>query len=201
MRQKGVAQALERAVCLIQHADLSMTIRTAFILLISVVACGCTSTTYKDKTGDARVQNAFEQPFRDVSWMRENPPEILISAVANPYARSEATGCEDVVSEIEALDGVLGPDLDQVLDEDIESDSDGNALLSGAIGSLIGLPYRSVIRRISGAGKREDGLRKAILAGMVRRGFLKGLALGAACYGLQPPLSDEAARVQLRLDD
>jgi hypothetical protein len=178
-----------------------MTIRTAFILLISAVAGGCTSTTYKDKTGDARVQNAFEQPFRDVSWMRENPPEILISAVADPYARSEATGCEDIVAEIEALDGVLGPDLDQVLDEGIGSDSDGNALLSGAIASLIGLPYRGVIRRISGAGKREDGLRTAILAGMVRRGFLKGLALGAACHGPQPPLLDEAARVQLRLDD
>lgn len=141
------------------------------------------------------MRNAFEPPFRDVSWMRENPPAILISAVANPYARGEPTGCVDVLSEIEALDAVLGPDLDRVLEEDSEPDSDGNALLSGAIGGLIGLPYRGVIRRISGSGKREDGLRKAILAGMVRRGFLKGLALGAACDGPQPPLLDEAARV------
>jgi hypothetical protein len=172
-----------------------MTIRAAFTLLVSAVACGCTSTTYKDKTGDARVQNAFEQPLRDVSWMRENPPEILIRAAENPYARSVPTDCLEVLSEIEALDLVLGPDLDRLAEEDSESDSDGNGMLSGAIGSLIGLPYRGVIRSISGAGKREKGLRKAILAGMVRRGFLKGLVLDAACNDPEAPFSHQAARL------
>ncbi len=178
-----------------------MTIRTAFILLVSAVTCGCTSTTYKDQAGDGRVQNAFEQPFRDVSWMRENPPEILIRAAEDPYAWGVSADCSDVLSEIEALELVLGPDLDQILEEDGESDRDGNAMLSGAIGSLIGLPYRGVIRSLSGAGKREDELRKAILAGMVRRGFLKGLALDAACSDPQALLPAEAARPVKRIED
>lgn len=176
-------------------------IRTAFILFVSVVACGCTSTTYKDKTGDGRVQNAFVQPLRDISWLRENPPEILIRAAENPYARGVSTDCSDVLSEIESLDLVLGPDLDEVLEEDGESDRDGNALLSGAIGSLIGLPYRGVIRSLSGAGKREDELQEAILAGMVRRGFLKGLAFDAACSDPQAPLPAERARAAKRVDN
>lgn len=178
-----------------------MTIRTALILLVSAVTCGCTSTTYKDQAGDGRVQNAFEQPFRDVSWMRENPPEILIRAAENPYARAVSPDCFDVLSEIEALDVVLGPDIDRVREEDGESDRDGNAVLSGAIGSLIGFPYRGVIRSLSGAGKREDGLRKAILAGMVRRGFLKGLAHDAACNDPQALLPDGAPRIVATIDD
>ena len=168
-----------------------MTIRIVFVLSILTAACGCASTTYADKPGDERLQNALEQPFRDVSWMRENPPDILIRAVENPYEWARESGCTDILSEIEALDLVLGPDLDQILEEDGETNRDGNAVLSGAIGSLIGLPYRGIVRTISGAGKRERELRKAILAGMVRRGFLKGLALDAGCRSPEAPLSDE----------
>lgn len=170
--------------------------RFAFALLLSTLAAGCASTTYQDKTDDARVRTAFEQPFRDVSWMRENPPDILVRAALGPYERINQFDCASILSEINALDLVLGPDLDQVLEEDKASDTDGNAILSGAIGSLIGLPYRGIVRRLSGAGKREEMLRKAILAGMVRRGFLKGVSLEAGCRRLDEPASDAPLRTQ-----
>ena len=128
--------------------------------------------------------------------MRENPPDILVRAADAPYDRPDQIGCASILSEIDALDLVLGPDLDQLPEEDEASDTDGNAVLSGAIASLIGLPYRGIVRRLSGAGKREEMLRKAILAGMVRRGFLKGLSLDAGCRRLDGPVSGDPLRAQ-----
>ncbi|MBA3067432.1 MAG: hypothetical protein FP825_03000 [Hyphomonas sp.] len=168
-----------------------MSVRFALVPLLFALMQACTSTTYEDKPGEARVQGAMEQPFRDISWMRENPPDILIRAAETPYLWDPAATCEDFHAEILALDLILGPDLDQVPEEDEESSSDGAGLLSSAIGGLIGLPYRGIVRRISGAEKRERELRKAILAGMVRRAFLKGLARDAGCPGAELVLPDE----------
>lgn len=158
-----------------------MPVHLAFVFTLLAFVCGCASTTYEDKPGDARVRGAMEQPFRDVSWMRENPPEILIRAAEAPYQWDPDASCSQMRAEISALDLVLGPDLDQVADSNEESSSDGNGILSSAIGGLIGLPYRGVVRRLSGAEQRDRSLRKAILAGMVRRGFMKGLAHEAKC--------------------
>lgn len=168
-----------------------MSIRLAFVVFLLAPVYGCASTTYEDKPGDAQLQRAIEQPFRDVSLMRENPPDILIRATTAPYQWDPDSGCTEIRAEIVALDLVLGPDLDLVLEETDQSSIDGNAILSGAIGGLIGLPYSGIVRRISGAEQRDRKLRKAILAGMVRRGFMKGLAYEAGCPMPELLLPDE----------
>lgn len=141
----------------------------------------CASTTYSHRAGDHRVGNAFEQPFRDTSWMRENPPEILIRAAEAPYALQSGADCNALLGEITELDLVLGPDVDSPDEQRDESSTDASGLISGAVGGLIGLPYRSIVRRLSGADRRERVLRDAIFAGMVRRAFLKGAAHAADC--------------------
>jgi hypothetical protein len=96
--------------------------------------------------------------------------------------------CSAVLDEISALDLVLGPDLDDADEHEEESDIDAAGLLANAIGGIIGLPYSSIVRRLSGAAGRERVLREAIFAGMVRRAFLKGVAR-TACAPVAP---DEA---------
>jgi len=54
-------------------------------------------------------------------------------------------------------------------------------LLRDAIRGLADLPYRNVLRQLSGAAAADRTRAKAILAGMVRRGFLKGLSQGRGC--------------------
>jgi hypothetical protein len=153
----------------------------AIVLSVCLLAVsGCAATTYAHRTGDNRVGDAVGEPFRDTGWTRENPPEVLIRAAAAPYALPTDLECSALLNEISALDLVLGPDLDATDEHEDESDLDGADLLSGAIGGIVGLPYRSIVRRISGAAGRERVLRDAIFAGMVRRAFLKGLAR-AAC--------------------
>lgn len=156
------------------------------LVLGACILSGCTATTYQSQANDGRVRGAFEQPFRDVSWMRENAPEILVRAAEAPYALASSE-CGPVLEEVAALDLVLGPDVDAPDDDEEESNTDGAGLLSGAIRGVIGLPYRSIVRRLSGAERRERALREAILAGMVRRAFLKGFANAADCAAAEAP--------------
>jgi hypothetical protein len=154
----------------------------ALVGVLSVLAAsGCASTTYTHESGDNRVRDAFEEPLRDFSVMRENPPPPLIHAAEAPYALPGDGGCGAILEEIAALDTVLGPDLDARDQPAVRSNTDISALLSGAIGGVVGLPYRSIVRRLSGAEARERSVRDAIFAGMVRRAFLKGVAHANNC--------------------
>jgi hypothetical protein len=149
----------------------------AFALLACVAAVsGCAATTYAHRSRDHQVRDAIGKPFRDAGWMREHPPEVLIRAAKAPYAQPNTFECDAVLHEIAALDLVLGPDLDVAGPRAARFSESASALLSGAIGGAIGLPYRGVVRRISGAEARERDLKNAVFAGMVRRAFLKGLA-------------------------
>lgn len=153
-----------------------------------LTTAGCVSTTYSHRIDDHRVGDAMGEPFRDSGWTRENPPEVLIRAAEEPYALPSDPECSAILNEVSALDIVLGPDLDAAERHEDESDIDASGLLASAIGGIIGLPYRSIVRRVSGAEGRERVLRDAIFAGMVRRAFLKGVAR-AACA---PSRADEA---------
>jgi hypothetical protein len=150
----------------------------------------CASTTYADREEDQSTPNPFEQPFRDVSWLRENAPEVLIRAEEAPYAPPSDATCVALVGEIAALDAVLGPDLNAPEGDAKEPGAEASDYVSDAIRGMFGLPYRSIIRRISGAERRERLLREAIFAGMVRRAFLKGLA-HTACAPIPVPAPAE----------
>jgi hypothetical protein len=169
------------------------TARSLALSLCAMAISSCAATTYSHRTGDHRVSGAFEQPFRDTSWMRENPPEVLIRAAEAPYALESGSDCGVLLGEIVELDAVLGPDVDVSDGHRDESSTDALGLISGAIGGVVGLPYRSLVRRLSGADRRARVLRGAIFAGMVRRAFLKGAAQAADCATPAEPSPQQVA--------
>jgi len=128
----------------------------------------------------------MQQPFRDVSFMREDPPDILKRAAADPYVLTNDTKCDQILAEIAALDLVLGPDVDQY-DVDATSNVDAGGLAAGAVLSIIGLPFRGAFRWLSGAERREKVLADAILSGVARRAFLKGAARTTGCSSVPAP--------------
>ena len=75
--------------------------------------------------------------------------------------------------------------LDAVLGEDIDiAQAPGRKLKAGkAAQSVIGsfIPFRGLIREISGANEQERRLQSAIYAGTARRSFLKGVGLQRGC--------------------
>lgn len=160
-------------------------------LLCSLVLCAslaaCATRAY-DRTRTQRpFSGAVEEPLRDLSLLRDAPPPILTAAAEAPFSLAPDATCEAVLQDIAALDAILGPDVDTTQDPEGGA-INGTELLTGAIGGVWSLPYRSIIRRVTGARQRESALRRAILAGMVRRGFLKGVAARAECNQTTDPI-------------
>lgn len=114
-------------------------------------------------------------------------PELLARIQADPYAPPRESGCAGVAAELTELDTILGPDVDTPREE---KTSVGEGV-GGAIKSLI--PYRGVVRFVTGAGKKEQALVDASMAGSARRGYLRGLQASMSCVTGAPAVETSAA--------
>lgn len=118
-------------------------------------------------------------PMRDLNIDARDIPEVLKVALANPYATEGLKTCNAIIADIAELDMVLGADYDIAEDR-----ADGSGISPGRIGQkVVGsvIPFRGILREVTGAAGHERALRAAYTAGMARRGFLKGLGLGRGC--------------------
>lgn len=155
------------------------TIRAVASAVFTIVLAGCATTGGKgaERRSDA-VGGAVSQPFVDLGLVRGTLPEILTKASASPYGLGEPIDCAVIASEVLALDAALGPDPGV-------APADKSGLVSDmaldALRGAVGLPFRGVVRRISGAERRDRERAAAVVAGMVRRGYLKGVLRGAHC--------------------
>jgi len=133
--------------------------------------------TFRDGVG-----MAVTAPLDDLNLRRQQVPEILISARSAPYRISGLSRCSDVIAEIDDLDEALGPDVDQPEPQEGTGDQAANVALDLVRDTATDfIPLRSWVRRLSGAAAHDREVQAAIRAGMVRRGFLKGLALQRRC--------------------
>lgn len=152
-----------------------MTLRMA-VLLASVAllgACATKARTPLERTNP--IQKAAEQPFRDLNLARQKISPVLARIGNDPYSQPPGFDCKGVRTEIRELDEVLGPDVDS--GEDAPHPTGAVAELAGdALQNAVGVPFRGVIRKISGADEHERDLRGAAMAGLLRRSYLKGLA-------------------------
>lgn len=134
--------------------------------------------------GGGTMATVAQTPLRDVNLVRDGIPEVLTAALGNAYAPPVDGSCDGLAREVTALTAILGTDLDTgsaEREEDVAS-----AILVGAVQGLI--PYRSVLRRLSGAHARERRAAAAMAAGSVRRAYLKGLGEQQGCL---PPAAPQ----------
>ena len=130
-------------------------------------------------------------PLSDLNLSRDPIPELLLTARNAPYDATGLRNCRDVRRQVEELDLVLGPDSDLMVPED-RNISAGN-IAQRIVGSFI--PFRGVIREISGANEHERDFREAIAAGMMRRAYLKGRGQAMGCaWPARPATAAEAER-------
>lgn len=147
-------------------------------------ACMMVGTAWAQRD-DSTIGGAFTQPLRDLGILRPEPDEALQRAATAPYGDAPTLpngglDCATVAGEIESLNAALGADLDAAAEVDSSLMAQarrgaGDAVVD-AVGDLVGLPYRGIIRRLSGADRRDREMRDAVQAGMVRRAFLRGLS-------------------------
>lgn len=130
-------------------------------------------------------------PLSDLNLKKDKIPDLLQVAEAQPYSLVGLGSCAKLTAAIGDLDAVLGQDID-LPQKDGDKTSLGSVAQS-AVGSLI--PFRGLIREISGANAHERDLQSAIMAGAVRRGFLKGIGQQRGCaYPARPAPSTLVAQ-------
>lgn len=149
----------------------------ASILLSSGPAMAQQQGEARRSVGGAAL-DAVTQPLSDLNLRKREIPEILLAAQTAPYILDGLGDCTALHSAIDGLDEVLGPDANE------EEETNG-ALRSGLKaggGFLAGfIPFRGVVRQISGAKQQESRWNDAIYAGVARRAFLKGYGKGIGC--------------------
>jgi hypothetical protein len=136
-----------------------------------------------EKGGDEALDKAgtiVSQPARDVGIAKTKIDPVLLAAVQQPYGRAGNGRCPAITAALARLNGALGPDFDANTKEN-ENTAEKLALAGGAflVNSLI--PFRGVVREISGAAPQERRKAAAISAGTARRGYLRGIASAKGC--------------------
>jgi hypothetical protein len=126
--------------------------------------------------------SAMAAPLRDINVVRSEIPDLLTKAEADPYA-PPAPGCAPLKAEIDQFDAVLGDDYDNR--KDVKDEGGMSRPVLGVVASTISdvIPMRGWVRRLTGAERHDQMVLAAIKAGMVRRGYLKGLYNAGTCKG------------------
>ena len=173
----------------------------ASVLAFSLAGCASGPDTAKGaaKEGVA-LQKAVEAPLADLNLVQEKIPLVLEAAVKAPYALPSQRDCAALASEVRALDGALGADLDTpptasdpglvARGTSMVGDA-ANDALKGAAESVI--PFRGWVRKLDGAERHSKAVAAAIAAGSVRRAFLKGVGQTLGCQAPAAPLQALAA--------
>jgi len=189
----------------------------AFAALATACATSPTETnsaSTSDQTGATeraiqQSQDGFSEaamtPLEDVNLIRDEIPEPF-KAIRNPYKVDTERTCEDIAAEVTILDAELGRDWDipppdkKGLSERA-ADGASTAFLDTVASSAGGLiPFRGVVRTVSGANSHATKVRKAYERASHRRTFLKAIGLMKACaYPAAPlPIPDEVPKVVFR---
>ena len=142
------------------------------------------------RTGKS-IPDAARAPLRDLNLMKEEIPPLLLS-IDYPYKIDGPVYCDNLIAEVSALDDVLGVGLDHYKEKGSLNEQAAEAATNAATNALEDaatgwIPYRSVLRRLTGATKHERALAKAYQRGRIRRAFLKGIGGAFQCpYPARP---------------
>jgi hypothetical protein len=133
----------------------------------------------KDQTVD-KAGRIATQPVRDIGIDKNEIPPVLLEAVRDPYKAPGNRTCKGLNSGMGELNAVLG--------EDFTVGEEANENRTGKIAEAVGrsvvnslIPFRGLVREITGAAPAERRLQAAVTAGVARRGYLHGLANAKGC--------------------
>lgn len=132
---------------------------------------GAPESSTLEKTGDS-----VTEPFDG-----KEIPAKLAAIEDDPYSLAGLGKCAAIIREVEELNAVLGPDVNE------RTEKSGGDKTEAAVGRVAGsvagsfIPFGGVIGEITGANDERRRYAAALYAGTVRRGFLKGVGLERGC--------------------
>ncbi len=179
------------------------------LLLLSVALTGCATPdavqsnapvpkeakTNSPSQPNPQLEQAVLSPLNDLNLTSAEIPPILKSAQKGPYKQGTDRTCAGLSMEVGMLDAVLGPDLDVPASAtnpglvERGAETIGNAAVGALRGAAEGvIPFRSWVRKLTGAERHSREVAAAIAAGTIRRAYLKGVGQAAGC---KPPAAPQ----------
>lgn len=165
--------------------------KNLLLALSTAALAACSTPAPNSPPGSSNaVTQAATTPLSDLNLVRADIPPVLAAAQKGPYALPADRGCDALGKDIQALDAVLGADLDTQVTAanpslvDRGGDAAGVALRGAAEGIV---PFRGWVRKLSGAERYAKEVAAAIAAGTIRRAFLKGLGQAVGCAAPAAP--------------
>ena len=131
---------------------------------------------------NVRAEDVAMSPLSDLNVRKRDMPVVLEMAMSKPYDLAGIKSCKGLITAIMDLDGALGDDIDVATGEKSDMEKAGNgagAIAKSVLGSFI--PFRGIIREVSGANAQEKLWDRALYAGIARRAFLKGMGEQRGC--------------------
>lgn len=149
--------------------------------VLSAAGCATPSTSLRA----APLASAASQPLKDLNLLRSDPLPLLERAASDPYA-PPPRDCAAIEGEVQAFDAALGPDFDPSVSRE-RGPGLVQDLAEVGVREVVGLPYRGAVRRVTGAETRDRQARRLVLAGSLRRAYLKGVAHAIGCDAPRRP--------------
>ena len=116
-------------------------------------------------------------PLDDLNVSKKEIPHVLQIAQQDPYSTQGLRSCPAIAAQVTALNAVLGDDYDTAQRKSAKVSP--GALGKAVVGAFI--PFEGIIREVSGARAHQAGVQAAVVAGAVRRAFLKGVGQTRGC--------------------
>lgn len=159
--------------------------RLAASVLSAVILSACASST---NDPERNLTEEVVTPADDFNVTRKEIPETL-RELETVYSPEDVFTCKAIAREVEKLDAVLGGDFDTPSKDEKTTEKARNMAEGAAVDAVSDvatgwLPFRGVVRRLSGASAYEARARKAVLRGSLRRAYLKGIGQSIGC---KPP--------------
>jgi hypothetical protein len=153
--------------------------RSSLWIGLAVAALSATPALAQEKPQSTtqQAEDIAAQPAKDVGAVKTKIPPVLQRAAANPYSLAGLSKCTAIRGAFNELEEALGPDL--VADSD-PGKSRKLKVTGDTVAGLI-VPFRGIVREVSGAASAQRALQAAIAAGFARRGFLRGVYQTRGC--------------------
>jgi hypothetical protein len=126
---------------------------------------------------DPNAMDVAATPATDLNLRKDEIPQLLIDAQVKAYDLKGLDKCSQLAAQIGEFDAILGDDIDlpQAATQRVSPGRIGQYV----VGSFI--PFRGIIREVSGAADQRRRMDAAITAGLIRRAFLKGVGTERGC--------------------
>lgn len=120
------------------------------------------------------------QPARDVGVARTGIPIPLQKAWDAPYSLKGIRTCRDISRAFHELTDVIGPDFKA---GEVKKENKAGKLAEAGGKTIVNsiIPFRGLVREVTGAAPAQRRLERAIAAGYARRGFLRGVHQTRRC--------------------